>query len=114
MLATGAAVGFVNGGTYVWGRLPHPFIITLATLSIARGLALRLSGGQPIRGMPEVVRSIGGGSIGWLPYAAFLVAGVALLAHADAVGAGVGALDLLGGRQPGGRPAHRHPRCGRC
>ena len=80
MLATGAAVGFVNGGTYVWGRLPHPFIITLATLSIARGLALRLSNGQPIRGMPDVVRSIGGGSIGWLPYAAFLVAGVALLA----------------------------------
>ena len=39
-----------------------------------------MSGGQPIRGMPDVVRSIGGGSIGWLPYAAFLVAGVALLA----------------------------------
>ena len=32
MLATGAAVGFVNGAVYVWGRLPHPFIITLATL----------------------------------------------------------------------------------
>ena len=32
---------------YVWGRLPHPFIITLATLSVARGLALWLSGGQP-------------------------------------------------------------------
>src|SRR5688500_1725535 len=29
MLATGAAVGFVNGAGYVWGRLPHPFIITL-------------------------------------------------------------------------------------
>ena len=55
MLATGAAVGFVNGTGYVWGRLPHPFIITLATLSIARGLALRLSGGQPMRGMPDVV-----------------------------------------------------------
>ena len=47
MLATGAAVGFVNGAVYVWGRLPHPFIITLATLSIARGLALQISGGQP-------------------------------------------------------------------
>ncbi len=57
MLATGAAVGFVNGGVYVWGRLPHPFIITLATLSIARGLALQLSGGQPKRGVPPVVRT---------------------------------------------------------
>ncbi|MGZ4761998.1 MAG: ABC transporter permease, partial [Ilumatobacteraceae bacterium] len=47
MIATGAAVGFVNGAVYVWGRLPHPFIITLATLSIARGLALQFSGGGP-------------------------------------------------------------------
>src|ERR1041384_7353837 len=35
MLATGALVGAVNGMVYVWGRLPHPFIITLAPLSIA-------------------------------------------------------------------------------
>jgi ribose transport system permease protein len=79
MLATGAAVGFVNGAVYVWGRLPHPFIITLASLSIARGLALRLSGGQPKRGMPEAVRSIGNDSIGWLPHSAFLVAAIAVL-----------------------------------
>src|SRR5262245_17578666 len=37
MLATGALVGAVNGMVFVWGKLPHPFIITLATLSIARG-----------------------------------------------------------------------------
>ena len=79
MLATGAAVGFVNGAVYVWGRLPHPFIITLASLSIARGLALRLSGGQPKRGMPTAVRSIGKDSIGWLPHSAFLVAAIAVL-----------------------------------
>jgi ribose transport system permease protein len=79
MLATGAAVGFVNGAVYVWGRLPHPFIITLASLSIARGLALRLSEGQPKRGMPGVVRTLGNGSIGWLPYSTFLVAAIAVL-----------------------------------
>jgi ribose transport system permease protein len=79
MLATGAAVGFVNGAVYVWGRLPHPFIITLATLSIARGLALQFSGGQPKRGVPEVVQTIGGGSVRWVPYSAFLVAGIAVL-----------------------------------
>ena len=79
MLATGAAVGFVNGAGYVWGRLPHPFIITLATLSIARGLALRFSDGQPVRGVPSIVQTIGGGSIGWLPYSAFLVAGIAVV-----------------------------------
>ncbi len=80
MLASGAAVGLVNGGFFVWGRLPHPFIITLATLSIARGLALRLSGGQPLRGMPPIVRTIGSGSVGWLPYSTFLVIGIALAA----------------------------------
>jgi ribose transport system permease protein len=78
MLATGAAVGAVNGGVLVWGRLPHPFIMTLAMLSIARGLALWLSGGQPISGMPEAVQQLGGGSIGWFPYSAFLVIGLAL------------------------------------
>jgi ribose transport system permease protein len=79
MLATGALVGAVNGMVFVWGRLPHPFIITLATLSIARGLALWLSGGQPLQGMPEIVQQVGGGSLGWFPYSGFLVAGMALL-----------------------------------
>ncbi len=83
MLITGALVGTVNGVGYVYGRLPHPFIVTLATLSIARGLALGLSGGQPISGMPDIVTTLGGGAATWLapwfPNAAFLVAGVAIL-----------------------------------
>lgn len=79
MLGTGAVVGAANGMVFVWGRLPHPFIITLATLSIARGLALWLSGGQPLEGMPGIVQSLGGGSIGWFPYSAFLVGGLALI-----------------------------------
>lgn len=78
MLATGMAVGAINGMGYVLGRLPHPFIITLATLSAGRGLALWLSGGQPQQGMPEIVQAVGGGSAGGLPYSAFLVAAVAL------------------------------------
>jgi ribose transport system permease protein len=83
MLGTGAAVGAVNGLVLVYGKLPHPFIITLATLSVARGLALGLSEGQPIRGMPDVVGDIGGGTAAWLaawlPNSTFLVIGVAVL-----------------------------------
>src|SRR4051794_7447424 len=79
MIGTGAAVGMVNGLVFVFGRLPHPFIITLATLSIARGLALGLSGGQPTRGMPDAVRNLGSKSVGWLPYSTFLVAAVGVL-----------------------------------
>lgn len=81
MLATGLLVGAVNGIVYVKGRLPHPFVITLAMLSIARGLALWLAGGQPIRGMPPVVDAIGGGSIGWFPVSAILVLAVAVVVY---------------------------------
>jgi ribose transport system permease protein len=81
MLLTGLLVGTVNGLVYVKGRLPHPFIITLAMLSIARGLALWLSGGQPIRGMPPVVDAIGGGAIDWFPVSAILILGIALLIY---------------------------------
>ncbi len=83
MLGTGAAVGAVNGLVLVYGKLPHPFIITLATLSIARGLALGISDGQPIRGMPDVVGTIGGDTAtwlaAWLPNSTFLVIGVAVV-----------------------------------
>ena len=79
MIATGAAVGAINGTVYVWGRLPHPFIITLATLSIAKGLALELAGGRAIPGMPAAIRLIGHDTLGGLPVSAFVVAGVAAI-----------------------------------
>jgi ribose transport system permease protein len=78
MIATGMAVGFVNGFAYVWGRLPHPFIITLATLSIARGLALELARGAAIPGMPDIILFLGGGSIGGVPASALAACVVAL------------------------------------
>ena len=37
ILGTGVAVGAVNGLVFVYGRVPHPFIVTLATLSIVQG-----------------------------------------------------------------------------
>ena len=78
MVGAGALVGAVNGLAYVYGRLPHPFIITLATLSIAKGLALQLSDGRALPGMPEGIAFIGHESIGWLPVSAFIVAALAL------------------------------------
>lgn len=78
MLLTGALVGAVNGLVYVFGRLPHPFIITLATLSIARGLALELAiGHTTMRGMPAEIAAIGGGSTMGLPNSFLVVLGVA-------------------------------------
>jgi len=79
MVGTGAAVGVLNGLVFVKLKLPHPFITTLAMMSVARGVALVLSDGRPRQGMPEGVRTIGGDSIGWFPLSAFVVIGAALL-----------------------------------
>lgn len=77
---TGAAVGLVNGLVYVKGRLPHPFIVTLAMLSAASGLALVLSDGETKPGMPSLVRTLGSGFVGPVPVPALVVLALALLA----------------------------------
>jgi ribose transport system permease protein len=80
MLLTGLAVGAVNGIVYVFGRLPHSFIITLATLSICRGLALELAPGHTtMRGMPAAITWIGGSSTFGVPNSFFVVFAVAAL-----------------------------------
>ena len=79
VLGTGLAVGLANGLVFVIGRVPHPFIVTLASLSIVRGIALWAANGTLISGMPNFVDTLGGGSIHWLPYAFFVLVGVALL-----------------------------------
>ncbi|MBV8767017.1 MAG: ABC transporter permease [Hyphomicrobiales bacterium] len=81
MLAAATFVGVINGAVYVFGRLPHPFIITLATLSICRGLALELSiGHTTMRGMPDWIASIGGSETFGVPNSFFVVLAVALTA----------------------------------
>ena len=80
MLLTGMAVGALNGIMLVKGRMPHAFIPTLATLNAARGLALLLSDGAPMPGMPQVVQTIGSGEVGPIPVAVIVVAGFGLLA----------------------------------
>jgi ribose transport system permease protein len=79
IVGTGLAVGAVNGLIFVYGRVPHPFIVTLATLSIVRGLALWAANGTLIPGMPPIVQTIGGGSVNWIPYAIFVVIALALV-----------------------------------
>ena len=80
MLASGTLVGFINGAVYVFGRLPHPFIITLATLSICKGLALELAiNHTTMRGMPDAVTLLGETSPLGVPNSFFVVLGVALL-----------------------------------
>jgi len=57
--AVGLAAGFVNGIGITKLRMPHPFIMTLGMLFMARGLANLISGGVPYTGLPEPVRFLG-------------------------------------------------------
>jgi ribose transport system permease protein len=51
-LATGAISGGVSGALVAFGRLP-PFIATLGSMTVVRGLALTLTQAIPISGLPK-------------------------------------------------------------
>ena len=80
MLATGAAVGLTNGGILVGGRVMNPFIVTLGTLSIVRGLALVISDAQTRTGLPPAISATGTSLVGPVPLPAVLAGGLALAA----------------------------------
>ncbi len=55
----GIACGLVNGIGLTWLRLPHPFIMTLGTLNIARGLTNLVTNAAPVSGLQPQVRYAG-------------------------------------------------------
>ena len=57
-LLTGSIVGAVNGALVTRFRLP-PFIATLGTLSIARGITFGATQGWPVRKLPKAFNFIG-------------------------------------------------------
>jgi len=76
---TGLSVGFANGAVLVYGRVMNPFIVTLGTLGIARGLALVISDGQTKTGLPPIVAKLGSDTVAGIPIPVILVAGLALI-----------------------------------
>lgn len=62
-LAAGAAAGFFNGFVSTKGRI-HPFIVTLGTMTIFRGITMFIGSGRPITGMTPAFRFIGAGELG--------------------------------------------------
>lgn len=63
-LGSGLVCGFINGALYTRLHLPHPFVATLGTMQIFRGLAQIVSKATPITGFPEGVTGLGFNSIG--------------------------------------------------
>jgi ribose transport system permease protein len=80
-IAVGTALGSINGLMLTRLRLPHPFIPTLGMMNVARGLALVISGGFPISGLPEGFRWLGAGKIAYIPAPVLVVLVVCVLLH---------------------------------
>jgi ribose/xylose/arabinose/galactoside ABC-type transport system permease subunit len=77
-LLTGAACGLVNGVLVTRGGVA-PFIVTLGMMTIARGLALIVSGGRPVVNMSNELTALAGDFLS-IPIPVLCFAGVALLA----------------------------------
>ena len=81
----GALFGWLNGILLTKLHLPHPFISTLGTQNVARGLALIITAASPISGFDRAgagaVLFLGSGSIGPVPVALVAVVLVYILFH---------------------------------
>ncbi|MGQ9623004.1 MAG: ABC transporter permease [Candidatus Caldatribacteriaceae bacterium] len=72
MLIIGLGFGLFNG--FMVARLKMvPFIVTLGTLSLGRGLAMLSTKAKSVYGFPEIVNRIGSGEIGYFPIAGLIV-----------------------------------------
>lgn len=84
-ILTGTAFGVLNGVLLTKLRLPHPFISTLGTKNVCRGLALLITGAAAIGNFPKQVLFIGATDINLgvvkIPMSFFLVLVVCVLFH---------------------------------
>ena len=79
-VVTGLAMGWFNGLLITRFRLP-PFVATLGTLSIARGLTMLWTGGFPITSLGEGFRFLGTGYWLGIPVPVWISAALVALFH---------------------------------
>ncbi|PRR79708.1 ABC transporter permease [Clostridium vincentii] len=75
----GISVGLINGLLISKGKL-QAFIVTLATMTIFRGLTLVFTDGTPISKLPESFVNLGNGKIGFMPIPVIITVVVAAFA----------------------------------
>ena len=78
-VAVGAAVGLFNGFIICKTDIP-PFIVTLASMNITKGIALVLTGGAPIRCMTDAFKFPGAGYVGPVPTPVILMVVIFVIA----------------------------------
>ena len=79
-LAVGLGFGLVNGGLVTWLKIP-PFIATLGTLGITQGLALVVTDGQIVVGIPPAIQYIYAGTLVGIPIPIVIGAAAYALTH---------------------------------
>lgn len=79
-LLTGLACGFANGLLTTRLRI-NPFIVTLGTLGIIRGLALIISNGLPVHQVPKSFAYLGEGTLAYVPFVLWILLACAVLVH---------------------------------
>ena len=77
-ILVGLLVGIINGLLTIYLKLP-PFIVTLGTMYIARGICLILTNAHPVSGFPSWVVTIGIGKWNGIPIAAAIWIVLAIL-----------------------------------
>ena len=88
-LFIGLLIGFFNGFVIAKTGMP-PFIVTMATLTMTRGLVYVYTGGLPIRTLDPIFNKVGSGYLGPIPlpviYTILLYIGVMILLYRTKLG----------------------------
>jgi ribose transport system permease protein len=79
-IATGCFWGFVNGLLTTKLRI-NPFIVTLGTLGIVRGLTLIISNGLPVHQIPQSFSFLGEGTVLGVPFVLWVLLACAVAMH---------------------------------
>ncbi len=72
-LLVGVITGGINGLLFTKLKLPHPFVSTMGTKQVYRGLALLITGSAPIAGFPAGVSFAGSANLGFFPVCFIIV-----------------------------------------
>ena len=79
-VAAGTLCGFANGLMVTRLRIP-PFVVTLGTLGIFRGLALIISNGLPVHKIPAGFSFLGEGNLAGVPFVVWMLVICAVAVH---------------------------------
>lgn len=79
-LGVGSALGLVNGLFVAYAGIA-PFIVTLAGLTIFRGMALAFTDGRPVTGLPPAFAALGYGTFLGLPAPVWILLAFLLVTH---------------------------------